>query len=329
MNYYQKLCIKSITGDISDKEKNILDEWLKHSENNNEFLYIENIWHKSRFVGQHDVIDLEADWQNIKSNIQEVEQKKTIQKDTMNHLKISLLKWKYAYVVAIVLVLIASIFISIYTTESDKIITTLQNKRVVVLADHSIIKLNKNSKIVYQNDFDEYERRIKLEGEAYFNVQKSIKPFIIETDNAVVTIMGTELNVKTDYNSTQVFVKKGKVNFASIQNIRKGIELVPGQFSIVESNKLPQLKVQYNIDKILSWTKDEFKYDSAKLSEIAGELMDYYEIDINVDKNLSNEKVTGAFITDNPDSIIAMICLTLSAEYEKTLNGYSIKSISK
>ena len=65
------------------------------------------------------------------------------------------------------------------------------------LPDGSQVWLNHHSRIAYQDDFNSDTRTVTLTGEAFFEVkQDRQKPFIIETNNARIKVLGTSFNVR-------------------------------------------------------------------------------------------------------------------------------------
>lgn len=107
------------------------------------------------------------------------------------------------------------------------------------LVDGTKITLNQASELSFPEKFSKKERRVKLTGEAFFEVAKDKnRPFIIETVNGEVQVLGTSFNVRS-YPSEdffEVFVKTGKVA-VTLQNSDKRTELVPGQvFRLTKSS---------------------------------------------------------------------------------------------
>ncbi len=67
-----------------------------------------------------------------------------------------------------------------------------------ILPDGSTVWLNAGSKIYYDKDFSGALREVKLEGEAFFDVQKDAgKPFIVHTAGVDIKVLGTAFNVKS------------------------------------------------------------------------------------------------------------------------------------
>jgi len=87
----------------------------------------------------------------------------------------------------------------------------------VVLQDGTHIYLNSESQITFPSRFSLKERRIHLEGEAYFEVTKNThRPFIVEMDHASVTVLGTRFNAQTYANQpVQVTLDEGSVRFSA------------------------------------------------------------------------------------------------------------------
>ena len=88
---------------------------------------------------------------------------------------------------------------------------TAENFKQVELPDSSVVYLNHNSKLTYNNAFN--PRRVTLEGEAFFSVNNGDTPFIIKTkEGDEVTVEGTEFNLIASKNFLAIEVEIGKVS---------------------------------------------------------------------------------------------------------------------
>ena len=64
------------------------------------------------------------------------------------------------------------------------------------LEDSTEVWLNADSRLTYPETFDGSQRRVTLEGEAYFKVAKdATKPFVVVSGSQEVRVYGTEFNV--------------------------------------------------------------------------------------------------------------------------------------
>lgn len=89
-------------------------------------------------------------------------------------------------------------------------VETTENFEQVELPDSSVVYLNHNSKLTYDESFS--PRRVKLEGEAFFCVNDGATPFVIETpEGEEVTVLGTEFNLIASIDIVAVEVEIGIV----------------------------------------------------------------------------------------------------------------------
>jgi len=111
------------------------------------------------------------------------------------------------------------IFLVLFSSCSNVIVETNDNFDLVELPDGSIAYLNQYSSIKYDKDFD--PRSIKVHGEVFLSVTEKEIPFIIETYLAEIIVLGTEFNVKSDENETEVEVEEGSVKLKTDQHENK------------------------------------------------------------------------------------------------------------
>ena len=89
---------------------------------------------------------------------------------------------------------------------SNVVKNTTSKVKTVLLPDNSRVELSPYSKIVYANNF-ESNRKIQVEGEAYFKVKKDKKhPFQVFCNETTTTVLGTSFTV-TGQNEDGVIVQ--------------------------------------------------------------------------------------------------------------------------
>lgn len=96
------------------------------------------------------------------------------------------------------------------------------------LPDSSIVWLNSNSQLSYSPDFGIRDRKVELQGEAYFVVDRDTVPFEIHTPLARVAVLGTQFNLNATDSLTTVTVAEGKVSLTNNQS-SEHIELQAGE----------------------------------------------------------------------------------------------------
>ncbi|QCK13858.1 FecR family protein [Mangrovivirga cuniculi] len=80
-----------------------------------------------------------------------------------------------------------------FSSCGDKSVETDDNFEAVTLPDSSTVYLNHNSKISFDEDFE--ERKVHLDGEAFFDVVPGENTFTVITENGEVEVEGTSFNV--------------------------------------------------------------------------------------------------------------------------------------
>jgi len=335
MTQQQKLCIKEITGNISDSEKQILNEWLfRSSENKDEYEQLNRIWKGSEASQLLEMPDVNLQLENISSiigNDVNMGKKKFIE----NILPTKIVdNWKPILASSVLLLVIASLYF--VSSNSDlqpntDVIKTAENKVYEFsLPEGSFVKLNGNSSVSYSKEFGEQNREIVLNGEGFFSVKKGKHPFLIQTENAKVKVTGTQLYVLSKENITRVFVKEGKVNYYSKNTADSGHEIKIGQIGVVSGNKKSVMPIDISPARAVDWMNGKFDYEREPLEKIINELEVYYGVKIKATKAaLSAGKLTGTFSGEKIENILDMITLALHLNYEKNDGGYFIKTINK
>lgn len=129
--------------------------------------------------------------------------------------------FKVAAVLLPLLVLAGTVFMVVNQTGSAGTVVAEHVVRIapsgdvdnITLPDGSTVRLKGGGRLEYADNFT-VDRKLNLDGEAYFSVVKQDGiPFIVETDKLTVTVLGTEFNLKaySDDDGTVVAVTTGSV----------------------------------------------------------------------------------------------------------------------
>src|SRR5690606_846815 len=85
-------------------------------------------------------------------------------------------------------------------------------KSLITLSDGTRVYLNAASEIAYSDQFSDSLRLVSLKGEAFFEVESEDRPFVVETMETRVRVLGTSFNVNQKDNGTvMVALITGKV----------------------------------------------------------------------------------------------------------------------
>ena len=138
------------------------------------------------------------------------------------HLENIVLYHKFVRIVAVVIpiCLLAGGLLYYIPSENEQIeiSTAYGEQKRLVLPDSSEVWLNAGSTITYPKTFTKENRVVTLDGEAYFSVRKDdAKPFIVETSQLSVKVLGTKFNVKAYANDANITttLTSGKVEVST------------------------------------------------------------------------------------------------------------------
>ncbi|MGN1233184.1 MAG: FecR family protein [Candidatus Cryptobacteroides sp.] len=167
------------------------------------------------------------------------------------------------------------------------------SKGYFVLPDSSKVWLNNGSRLYLSNRFLGRARKVRLEGEAYFEVFRDEKhPFIVRTDKMDVKVLGTRFTV-TSYTGrpNSVCLAEGSVKVTG-KNVPETV-LNPGELLAETCKGWRVENVRTSI--FTDWTGEVMKFDSIPLSDIAKSLEHWYNVRIQLCDRTRLEPITLSF----------------------------------
>lgn len=196
----------------------------------------------------------------------------------------------------------------IYTTENSSAgsgssqYNTIETPRggqyQVRLPDGTSVWLNAASKLVYPVNFHgSKERRIQLDGEAYFEVAKDKnRPFIVKTGKQEVTVLGTHFNINgyKDEPIISTTLMEGSIKTSNTSSGNSRI-LSPGQQSTVFSGDGAIDVRNVNTENIISWKNGYFIFDNQDITSIMKVIGRWYDVNIDYQSINKEEKFGGTF----------------------------------
>lgn len=196
-------------------------------------------------------------------------------------------------------------------------------KSQFTLPDGTRVFLNANSKLVYSSLFnDEIIRKVKLKGEAFFMVKKdSLRPFIIESGDLQVQVLGTSFNVRAfqDEEQITVAVEEGKVRLQNKTNADDGKSIVlyhhdMGIFE-KESQELSKEKVVGN--EVFDWRNGIIHFHQADFKKIQKTLEQWYGVSFVINGKIDSRKdFTGSYANKPLSTVLDGLKFVYEFEYQ-------------
>ena len=159
----------------------------------------------------------------------------------------------------------------------NELMVPVGGESFVMLEDSSRVWLNADSRLRYPSRFEGEERRIELEGEAYFEVRRGERPFVVETSRGDVRVLGTSFDVRAygDEAMTATLVT-GRVRY---EGEGEKVTLAPGeQVRVSDGGKVE--KRQVDVEEYVGWREGVYVFDKRPLADIMRDLERWYGVDI-------------------------------------------------
>ena len=188
-----------------------------------------------------------------------------------------------------------------YSSGKETTITEAYNELVVpvggechvLLEDGTDVWLNADSKLKYPIVFNGESREVVLSGEAYFEVKKDNRPFIVNLESGDITVLGTSFGVSAypGYPNYTTLVR-GSVRFTSLR--REQIVLTPGEQAVVDIfGSLKKRNV--DVEEFVGWKDGVFIFKDKPLAEIMEILERWYGVHVIFqDNSLKESEYTGS-----------------------------------
>jgi len=229
-------------------------------------------------------------------------------------------KYWYKPLLKIAAVLAISFSIYFYSTTLDtKVDTNIAQQNSVILPDASIVNLNSKSTLTF-NAYDwQTNREVILDGEAFFKVAKG-KKFDVITNDGVVSVLGTQFNVKQREDYFEVTCYEGLV---AVKYKNKTITLEPGYTFRILDGKLLANEKESTMQP--SWLHGESSFKSVPLKYVILEFENQYNLKV-ITENLDTSRIfTGSFTHNNLDLALQSVSIPLNLSYSKSENSILLK----
>jgi ferric-dicitrate binding protein FerR (iron transport regulator) len=186
------------------------------------------------------------------------------------------------------------------------------NSMVHQLPDGSTVDLNADSRISYNKLSWLINRKLSLEGEAFFKVQKG-KNFSVESDFGNTQVMGTSFNVYSRGQDYKVECITGRVK-VSYNGVGKSNVITKGtgvRYGETQKGEVYSFSSETRID----WRKGEFYFNNESIINVLDEFSRQYNIQVKIAEEYDKMKYTGYFNNESLETALKMICDPLELKY--------------
>ncbi len=185
------------------------------------------------------------------------------------------------------------------------------------LPDGSSGWLNSGSTLIYPVRFND-TRDVSLSGEAYFDVVKNDKPFIVKASDLIISVLGTKFNVSAykDDKLIDVVLESGKIrlNYPGSKTV---MEMDPNERVVYQRRKKVLKKSNVSPRKYSSWKEGKLVFRNDPIREVAKKLGRWYNVDILLQGNSKADfSLRATFEDEEIEEVMRLLKLTFPLDYK-------------
>jgi len=305
------LIAKVVCGEATQQEQQELERLaIENVEIRNQWDDTQKLWEVDpKFDSTPEVFDSNKAWEKVSKELFATEETKVR--------SINSKVWLAIAASLVVGILALTTLIKPYFS-SDKAISSTGRIVADTLPDNSEFVLGANSSLHYkESDFENQRALILEEGKVYLHVRKANgAKFTVQTDNALVTVVGTRFTVQKEIDGTKVLVEEGKVKVKALNNANDSLFLTKGMCAIVRKNTVELLASNPNE---MAWATHKLVFENMPLTKVIDELSDTYGKAIVLQgNNLQNQLISARFTNQDLDEVLMVISNLYHIEVTQT-----------
>ena len=278
MDFDYRLLAKYLTDTLSPEEMEKVERWRVLSIEN------EDIFSK--------LVKLRVSWKftqyNTPEHIEKALNGLNVKIDSRRRFQIFRSVMRYA---AVVLLLVSFSYVGWdYLKPYNYVtITVKQSEDVkkIKLADGSTAWLKSGSSLKIPETFTADNRKLSLQGEAFFDVAKNAQsPLYISTNYVNIKVLGTAFNVKTDeeHQNVETVLARGKVALLDKQ-WKAVLDMSPGEKVTYNNRKNEYATEVVDVNICTAWRLNQFVFENVTLREIVNQLSVKFNVNINLESS--------------------------------------------
>lgn len=261
MDFDYRLLAKYLTGMLSPEEMKQVEEWRELSIDNEEVF--------------SELMKLRVSWKFTQYNTSEHIEKALngLNAKINSRRRFQILRSVMRYA-AVILLFVSFSYVGWGYLKPDNCVTIRveqgEDVKKIVLADGSAVWLKEGSSLRIPEVFAENNRKLSLQGEAFFDVAKNAQyPLYVSTNYVNIKVLGTAFNVKTDekHQNVETVLARGKVALLDKQ-WNPILDMSPGEKVTYDNNKNEYATEVVDVNVCTAWRLNQFVFENVTLSII-------------------------------------------------------------
>ncbi|MDB4591081.1 FecR family protein [Flavobacteriaceae bacterium] len=294
LNKFDESCVLYLSGQMTnDEQVQFIRAYQDDEEKRKLYYKTKDIWEYYQLTNKSSQVDINAAWDNM-VDTKGINFDKVATSNRRYKLRISL----NIAVVFIAMISLVTIYTLIPTNQQKQNLThafetSIDGKLKLTLSDGSKILVADKTKLDLDENFNKYNRRLRLEGEAHFDIKgDSIHPFLINVGDMKVVVKGTSFNLLHDKEKKQLLL--------SLEEGR--VEIIDGEtsFTLVDGDYLKlntetkQKSITKTIPEVVEKNNNHFRFINMPLGKLCFHIERIYAYEVVVnDPDLLDLNFTG------------------------------------
>jgi transmembrane sensor len=314
------LLAKRFAGEATSNEEVRIGEWLKATPDNEQY-YADALWlwdQMSKGKAQpKSIINTEDALAKVKVQI----------KSAPKHpFWLTRRVWSTAIAASLAVAMAAVYFFRSNATSPAIEMATKQSIMTDTLMDGSEVTLNRQSAIVIASGYNKKERRVRLQGEAYFKVTPDqTRPFVVEMKQVEVQVVGTAFNLDeiSEPNHLIVSILEGKVR---VKTVQAEVYLLAGESASVDQTTGAIQQLKATNPNVLAYRDQKFHFDQTPLKTVLQQIQSAYHVEISLtNQALLSCPLSARFEGQSLDRVVDILVETFNLSLEKQGNTIILK----
>ncbi|RQP11841.1 MAG: DUF4974 domain-containing protein [Parapedobacter sp.] len=312
------LLTKYLLNETSEAESISVRAWIAaHPDHARRYEHLQRIWKTSKSFGNQLTVNEEEAWHRFVQR-----------RDSMHtrpaSIQVQRMGWlRYAAALVLLPLMLWALYDFWNTRYGDTasiVYETGESTHTDTLRDGSIITLNSFATLRYTQTARTKQRIATLEeGEVFFKVKSDPdKPFIVQSGEVTVTVLGTSFHVKRSGDETEVIVESGHVK---VSGLKRQVELSLGQKLLINT-ATQRFEEERVSDRLHNYYVDNrFVAVNTPLWRIVEVLSEAYHTEIQIENpQIRDLRMTTTFHRGDLDRILDVIGMTLRIEVKRQGN---------
>jgi transmembrane sensor len=242
--------------------------------------------------------------------------------------------WRMAAIAILITGAVLFVYLFNLNPKISTVATAFGEMDSIRLPDKSLVVLNANSSIRYEQDWNKKApREVWLTGEALFkvshiNIDKIIQPaerFVVHVGQASIEVLGTSFNVRQRREKIEIALLTGSIRLKFENNDRPAVFMKPGELLMFDTSLNKIFRTTTN-PGYTSWTENRLVLNTPTLGEITNYLEDIYGKEIVLsDPRLALKEVEGPILLDSLEDALFIISTVLNVSITEENNRLILK----